>query len=74
MLQLYLARFFLNMFGRELNLDFKDLDTLNDSMEQVSSGLLLCSLYFLTILPPVVLLTVLEIYFSHGAFLPLPVF
>ena len=51
------------MFGRELNLDLRVLDTL----EVVSSDL--SSLHLLASLPPWVLFNVLEMYFSHGAFL-----
>ena len=64
--KIYLACFFLNMFGRELNLDLNVLDTLKDSIELLSSCL---ELSFLASLPPVVLFRVLDMYFSHGAFL-----
>ena len=36
---IYLGCFFLNMFGRELNLDLSVLDTLKDSIELLSSCL-----------------------------------
>ena len=64
--KIYLACFFRNIFGRELNFDLNVLDTLKDSIEQLSSCL---ELNFLASLPPVVLLRVLDMYFSHGAFL-----